>query len=116
MLKIFRIVWAVRKLNDTNIMRIINANAVLGRLSEKYLTRKIIARNIFDTKYSRTTVYSTYYNIGKLEHYSAKPSACTTILFKVTWHNIISKISKYGISTIFIACTCTYHIRLKFHG
>ena len=29
--KNFRIVWAVRKLNDTNIMHIINANAVQGR-------------------------------------------------------------------------------------
>ena len=39
-------------------MRVISANAVPGRLSENYLTRKFITRNIFDTKYSQFTVYS----------------------------------------------------------
>ena len=56
MLKYFRIAWAMRKLNTRNNMRIISANAVRGRLSENYLTRKFIAQNIFDTKYSRFTV------------------------------------------------------------
>ena len=39
-------------------MRDINDNAVQGRLSENYLTRKIIAWkfNILDTKYSRFMV------------------------------------------------------------
>ena len=37
-------------------MRNINDNAVQGRLSKNYLTRKIIAWNISDTKYSRFTV------------------------------------------------------------
>ena len=37
-------------------MRIVSANAVRGRLSENYLTRKFIARIIFDTKFSRFTV------------------------------------------------------------
>ena len=48
----------MRKLNTRNIMRVVSANAVRGRLSENYLTRKFIARNIFDTKYSRFTVIS----------------------------------------------------------
>ena len=43
---------ASTKIKHTNIMCIINANAVWGHLSENYLTRKLIARNIFDTKYS----------------------------------------------------------------
>ena len=37
-------------------MRSINGNAVQGRLSENYLMRKIIARNILDMKYSQFTV------------------------------------------------------------
>ena len=37
-------------------MHIINGNAVRGRLSKTYLTRKFIAQNIFDMKYSRFTV------------------------------------------------------------
>ena len=38
--------------NHIIIMCIINANVVWGRLSENYLTQKLIARNIFDTKIS----------------------------------------------------------------
>ena len=45
------------KIKHTKIMRIINDNAVRGRLSENYLTRKFIARNICDTKYSQFMVY-----------------------------------------------------------
>ena len=37
-------------------MKIINSNAVRSCLSENYLTRKFIAQNIFDTKYSRFRV------------------------------------------------------------
>ena len=37
------------------ILHIINVNVVWGCLSENYLTRKFIAQNIFDTKYSRLT-------------------------------------------------------------
>ena len=37
-------------------MRNIYNNAEQGRLSENYLTQKIIALNILDTKYSRFTV------------------------------------------------------------
>jgi hypothetical protein len=44
------------KNKHTKSVRIINANAVRGRLSENYFTRNFIARNIFDTKYSRFTV------------------------------------------------------------
>jgi hypothetical protein len=36
------------KIKRTKSVRIINANAVRGRLSENYFTRKFIARNIFD--------------------------------------------------------------------
>ena len=39
-------------------IRNINDIAVQGRLSENYLTQKIIARNILDTKYSRFTVHN----------------------------------------------------------
>ena len=53
----------MRKLNDTNIMRIIYGNVVQGRLSENYLTRKLIARNIFYTKYSRTRVIPILYHV-----------------------------------------------------
>ena len=41
------------KIKHTKYMRNINDNAVQGRLSKIYLTRKIIAWNILDTKYSR---------------------------------------------------------------
>ena len=54
--KIFLDSMASAKIKRTNIMRIINNNAVRGRLSENYLTRKFIARNICDAKYSRFTV------------------------------------------------------------
>ena len=46
------------KIKRTKIMCIINDNAVRGRLSENYLTRKSITRNICDAKYSRFTVYT----------------------------------------------------------
>ena len=36
-------------------------NAVRGRLSENYLTRKFIARNICDTKYLQFTVCCVHY-------------------------------------------------------
>ncbi len=54
--KIFSDRLTSTKIKHTKIVCIINANAVRGRLSENYLTRKFIARNIFDTKYSRFTV------------------------------------------------------------
>ena len=38
------------------VMCTINGNAVQGCLSETFLTRKIIAQNILDTKYSQFTV------------------------------------------------------------
>ena len=41
---------------SAKIMPIINDNVVRGRLSENYLTRKFIARNICDAKYSQFTV------------------------------------------------------------
>ena len=41
LLKYFQTAWLVRK-----YIRNINDNAVQGRLSENYLTRKIIAQNI----------------------------------------------------------------------
>lgn len=44
----------MRKLNARKYMRIINGNAVRGRLSENYLTRKFIARNIRDLRYAYT--------------------------------------------------------------
>ena len=47
----------MRKLKAQKYMHNINDNAVQDRLSEIYLTRKIIARNILDMKYSRFTVY-----------------------------------------------------------
>ena len=56
LLKYFRIAWVMQKLNTRNIMRVVSTNAVWGHLSENYLTQKFIARNIFDTKYSRFTV------------------------------------------------------------
>ena len=54
--KIFSDSMASAKIKHTKIMHIINDNAVRGRLSENYLTRKFIARNICDAKYSRFTV------------------------------------------------------------
>ena len=50
------------KIKRTNIMRIINANVVRGRLPENYLTRKLITLNIFDTKYYRFTVVANIAN------------------------------------------------------
>jgi hypothetical protein len=50
------------KIKRTKSVRIINANAVRGCLSENYFTRKFIARNIFDTKYSRFTVVHKNYD------------------------------------------------------
>ena len=51
--KIFSDSMACAKIKCTKYMRNINDNAVQGRLSENYLMRKIIAR---DMKYSRFTV------------------------------------------------------------
>ena len=45
------------KIKCTKYIRDINDNAVQGRLSENYLTRKIIALNILDTKYSQFTYF-----------------------------------------------------------
>ena len=50
---------ASAKIKHTKIMRIINNNAVRGRFSKIYLTRKFIARNICDAEYSRFTVHHT---------------------------------------------------------
>ena len=44
------------QIKRTKIMRIINVNAVRGRLSKNCLTQKFIARNICNVKYSRFTV------------------------------------------------------------
>ena len=44
------------KIKHAKIMRTINDSAVRGRLSENYLTRKFIVRNICNAKYSRITV------------------------------------------------------------
>ena len=54
--KIFSDSMACAKIKRTKYIRNINDNAVQRRLSENYLTRKIIAWNILDTKYSRFTV------------------------------------------------------------
>ena len=54
---------ASAKIKRMKIMRIINDNALRGRLSENYLTQKFIARNICDTKYSRFMVV-VMYNVG----------------------------------------------------
>ena len=54
--KIFSDSLAYAKIKHAKYMRIIISNAVRGRLSENYLTRKCIVRNIFGTKYSRFTV------------------------------------------------------------
>ena len=53
---------ACAKIKRTKYMRNINDNAVQGRLSENYLTRKFIAWNILDTKYSRFTVCVIVYH------------------------------------------------------
>ena len=50
--KIFSDSMSSAKIKQTDIMRIINANAARGRLSENYLTRKLIARNITDLLYT----------------------------------------------------------------
>ena len=44
------------KIKRMKIIRIINTNVVQDRLSENYLTRKFITRNIFDMKYSQFMV------------------------------------------------------------
>ena len=54
--KIFSDSMASVKIKRMKIICIINDNVVRGRLSENYLTRKFIARNICDAKYSRFTV------------------------------------------------------------
>ena len=59
--KIFLDSMACAKIECTKYMRNINDNAIQGRLSENYLTRKIIAWNILDTKYSRFTVHVYMY-------------------------------------------------------
>ena len=56
MFTIFSDSMACAKIKCTKYIRDINDNAVQGHLSENYLTRKIIALNILDTKYSRFTV------------------------------------------------------------
>ena len=53
----------MRKLNARKYMHNTNNNAVQGRLSENYLTQKIIARNILDMKYSRFMVVIWSYAI-----------------------------------------------------
>ena len=50
--KIFSDSMASAKIKCMEIMRIINNNAVRGHLSENDLTRKFIARNICNAKYS----------------------------------------------------------------
>ena len=54
--KIFLDSMACAKIKRTKYMRNINDNAVQGRLSENYLTRKIITWNILDTKYPQFMV------------------------------------------------------------
>ena len=46
----------MQKLKTRKYMRNINGNVVQGHLSENYLTRKFIAQNILDMKYSWFTV------------------------------------------------------------
>ena len=53
--KIFSDSMASPKIKRAKIMRY-NDSVVRGRLSENYLTRKFIARNICNAKYSRITV------------------------------------------------------------
>lgn len=57
--KIFSDSMASPKIKHAKIMRTINDSAVRGRLSENYLTRKFIVRNICNAKYSRITVYTS---------------------------------------------------------
>ena len=57
-IKIFSDSIACAKIKCMKYMHNINDNAVQGRLSENYLTWKIIAWNSLDTKYSRFTVYT----------------------------------------------------------
>ena len=59
---------ASTKIKRTKIMHIINDNAVRGSLSENYLIRKFIARNICDAKYSQFTVFGfdNYMNFSEL--------------------------------------------------
>ena len=49
--KIFSDSLACAKINARKYIHNIDDNVVQGRLSENYLMRKIIARNILDTKY-----------------------------------------------------------------
>ena len=56
--KIFSDSMDSAKIKRTKIMR---DNAVQGALSENYLTRKFIAQNICDMKYSRFMVYPYVY-------------------------------------------------------
>ena len=63
---------ASAKIKCVKIMRIINDNAVRGRLSENYLTRKFIARNICDAKYSRFTVFCIFATIHEKSPYQAE--------------------------------------------
>ena len=50
---------ASAKIKRMKIMCIINDNVVWGRLSKNYSTRKFIARNICDAKYSQFMVVTT---------------------------------------------------------
>ena len=52
------------KIKHAKIIRIINDSVVRGRLSENYLTRKFITRNICSAKYSRITVYGSHTYTG----------------------------------------------------
>ena len=54
--KYFRTARLAWKLNSWKIIRITNCNAVRGRLSENYLTRKFNAWNISYTNYLQFTV------------------------------------------------------------
>ena len=54
--KIFSDSMAYAKIKHMKYMRNINDNAVQDRLSENYLTQKIIAWNILDMKYSQFKV------------------------------------------------------------
>ena len=65
--KTFSDSMASAKIKRTKIMCIINDDAVRGHLSKNYLTRKFIARNMCDTKYSQFTVlydvHACMYNV-----------------------------------------------------
>ena len=58
--EIFSDSMASPKIKHAKIMRTINDSAVRGRLSENYLTRKFIIRNICNAKYSRITVAGNF--------------------------------------------------------